>query len=432
MAKLRRDHVMIAREMIDRDVSRRQVAAQLGVDESTLRYHLARDPEAPDGRRARATALDGWDERIRAVLERFGDRRVSAEGTGRCPSMVLFQVLVREYGFTGSYQAVRRHLQRQFGRAAVQAVRRVETPPGVQAQHDWFEWVGTVGGERRTLYGLIGTLSHSRATFVWVSPTMTALAWQTGHLALFRRYGGVPLWVRIDNLRTAVARGAGFTAELTRTFAVFAETVGFQVDPCRPATGSDKGKVERGVRTERGAFADLFVREWSALEALQLALDERAASEHARRRCPATGTPIADALAAEQPLLRPTPAVHEPFDLVVARRVSRDCLVSVEGRRYSVPFRWVGRTVEVRGTAHHVVCYAEGQEIARHPRATDRLLVLEQAHFEGESTRDVLAPTPLGRRARLQLAALPTGLPAPSTVTRPLDTYVELVTRMSR
>lgn len=233
--------------------------------------------------------------------------------------------------------------------------------------------------------------------------------------------------MRIDNLRAAVARGAGHTAVLTRTFAVFAETVGFQVDPCRPATGSDKGKVERGVRTERGAFADLFVREWPALEALQQALDERAASEHARRRCPATGTPIADALAAEQRLLRPTPAVHEPFDLVVARRVSRDCLVSVEGRRYSVPFRWVGRTVEVRGTAHHVVCYAEGQEIARHPRATDRLLVLEQAHFEGESTRDVLAPTPLGRRARLQLAALPPGLPAPSTVTRPLEAYVQLV-----
>ena len=89
---------MIAREMIDRDVSRRQVAAQLGVDESTLRYHLARDPDAPDGRRTRATALDGWDERIRAVLERFGDRRVSEQGTGECTSKVLFDVLVREYG----------------------------------------------------------------------------------------------------------------------------------------------------------------------------------------------------------------------------------------------------------------------------------------------------------------------------------------------
>lgn len=434
MAKVRRAHVMIAREMIDRDVPVRRVAAQLGVDESTLRYHLERDPNAPDGRRARATALDGWEERVRAVLERFGDRRVSVRtsetGASACPSRVVYDILVREYGFPGSYQAVRRHLRRQFGPPAVQAVRRIETPPGVQAQHDWFEWEGVVGGERRRLYGLIGTLSHSRATFVWVSRTMTQLAWQAGHLALFTRYGGVPLWVRLDNLKTAVARGAGPTAVLNRTFAVFAETCGFQVDPCRAATGSDKGKVERQVRTDRSAFADLFIREWTAVEPLQAALDERSAAEHRRRRCPATGTSIIEALAAERALLRPPPAVHEPFDLVVARRVARDCLVSCEGRKYSVPFRWVGRTVELRGTAQHIVLYAEGMEIARHPRGTARLLVLEPSHYDGESTREVLAPTPLGRRARRQVSPLPSALPAPSTVTRPLDAYVELVSHL--
>ena len=36
-----------------------------------------------------------------------------------------------------------------------------------------------------------------------------SLAWHTGHLALFERYGGVPLWVRIDNLKTGVASGRG-------------------------------------------------------------------------------------------------------------------------------------------------------------------------------------------------------------------------------
>src|SRR5437867_705729 len=127
---------MVAREMIARDVSIRQTAAQLGVDESTLRYHLKRPSDAADGRRARAT------------------------------------------------------------------------PAGVQAQHDWFEWPGVVADEAGTLYGLIGTLSFSRATFVWVSRTTTQLAWQAGHLALFQRYGGMPLWIRLDNLKTAVASGA--------------------------------------------------------------------------------------------------------------------------------------------------------------------------------------------------------------------------------
>ncbi len=76
MAKLRRAHVKIAHEMVTRGSSIRQVAAQLGVDESTLRYRLRRPLEAPDGRRERATALDGQEGVVRAVLVRFGDGRV--------------------------------------------------------------------------------------------------------------------------------------------------------------------------------------------------------------------------------------------------------------------------------------------------------------------------------------------------------------------
>jgi len=429
--KLGRVQIMVAHEMVARGVAVRQVARQLGVDEATLRYRLQRRPDAPDGRQARPTVLDGWDAVVTAVLERFGDGRVVAGSPTRCETRAVHAVLVREFGFTGSYQAVRRFLRRRFGVSPVQAVRRVELPPGVQAQHDWFEWTGVVGGETRTLYGLIGTLAHSRATFVWVSPTMTQLAWQTGHLALFHRYGGVPLWVRIDNLKTGVAAGAGPTAVLNPVFARFAQTCGFQVDPCRPASGQDKGKVERQVRTDRGAFADLFLGAWPSVDGLQAACDARAHELHARRRCPATGTTVADALQAERLRLQPLPAVHEPFDLVVARRVSRDALVSFEGRRYSVPFAWVGHTVEVLGTARHVVVFGDGAELARHARHTARRLVLDPTHYDGPSTPAVLAPPPLGRRGRLQLAAVP-GLPSPAAVARPLTAYVALVEEACR
>jgi transposase len=431
MAKLRRDQVMVAKDMVGHGTSIRQVARQLGVAESALRYRLKRPADAPDGRRERAAALDGWGDRIDAVLTRFGE--TPAEGQAAVPASVLHEVLVREHGFTGSYQAVRRYLRRRFAAPPVQAVRRVETPPGVQAQHDWFEWRARVDGEPRTLYGLIGTLAHCRATFVWASPTMTQLAWQTGHLALFRRYGGVPLWVRIDNLTTAVARGAGPTAVISEAFRTFARACGFAVDPCRAATGSDKGKVERQVRASRSAFADLLAADWGSVETLQGALDTRAGELLTRRRCPVTGTSVGEALAAERPRLKPVPSVHEPFDCVVARRVSRDCLVSFEGRRYSVPFAWVGRHVEVRGTAQHVVVLAEGAEIARHARHTARRLVLDAAHYDGPSTDAVRAPTPLGRRARLQLAdVVAHALPAPARIARPLADYLALLEPTSR
>jgi hypothetical protein len=48
--------------------------------------------------------------------------------------------------------------------------------------------------------------------------------------------------------------------------------------------------------------------------------------------------------------------------------------------------------------------------------------VLDPAHYDGPSTPTVLRPTPLGARARLQVAGL--GLPSPAAIARPLSTYV--------
>src|SRR5690606_18360390 len=151
-------------------------------------------------------------------------------------------------------------------------------------------------------------------------------------------------------------------------------------------------------------FGDLLAQEWPELAPLQAELDERAAALLRRLKCPATGTTVAEALRAERLHLQPLRDMEAPYGVVVSRRVSQDCPLSSEGRLCSVPFHWVGRTVEVLGTHAEVIVRAGGEEIARHPRHTAALLVLDPAHFEGSSTDRVLAPTPLGRRARLQLA----------------------------
>lgn len=82
--------------------------------------------------------------------------------------------------------------------------------------------------------------------------------------------------------------------------------------------------------------------------------------------------------------------------------------------------------IEVRGTARHVVVLAEGEEVARHARHSAARLLLVPTHYDGASTATVTAPTPIGRRAALQLAGL-SGLPSPARVSRPLGEYVHLV-----
>ncbi len=425
---------MVAMEMQERGTSVRQLARQFGVSEGALRYRLKRttEPPRPDGRTQQATALDGFEAAVEGLQERLEDGRLTGDGRP-CQVREIYEVLTREHGYRGSYQAVVRYLRRKHGPPRVRALRRVETPPGVQAQHDWYEIETRIGGREERLQVLTGTLSHSRARFSWVSRDQTQLAWHAGHLALFERYGGVPLWVRIDNLKTGVSSGAGATAVLNASYRVFARTCGFEIDPCRPAKGSDKGKVERSVRTFRAAYGSVLRNGAESMSELQRRLDARSADLLDRLTCPVTGTSVREAWEAERALLRPVPTMAEPFDVVVSRRVSRDCLISFEGRRYSVPFAWVGRQVEVLGTHVHVLVRAEGEEVARHARGTRARLLLDPAHYEGESTDRVERPTPLGYRGRLQMAALPgTGLDAlmlldRGRVTRPLDEYVRLV-----
>src|SRR3712207_7180898 len=50
-------------------------------------------------------------------------------------------------------------------------------------------------------------------------------------------------------------------------------------------------------------------------------------------------------------LTRLPETLPEPFDVVAVRVVGIDALVSFEGRQYSVPFRFAGERVEVRGCA---------------------------------------------------------------------------------
>lgn len=427
---------MVAQAMVSRGTSMRQVAQQMGMTEGALRYRLKKrtQGEQPDGRAKKATSVDGYEEAVQVILERLGDARVSG-GEGRpAQARLVYEALARDHGFRGSYRSVVRHLGRRYGKPRVRALRRVETPAGVQAQHDWWEERVTVGRVRVLLYFLVGVLSHSRARFCWASPRCDQLAWHTGHVELFRRYGGVPLWVRIDNLATGVSSGAGPTAVLNATYARFARQCGFEVDPCRARMGSDKGKAERSVRLFRGGYGDLLRQSWSDLEALQAALDRRSAELMRRHSCPVRGGSVEAAWEAEKPHLQPLPEIGEIFDVVVSRPVSPDCLVSFEGRRYSVPFAWVDRDVEVLGTAAHVVVLGGGKEIARHPRRTEARLLLDAAHFEGESTERVIRPTPLGRRAQLQIQGLSSPsrthlkwVPPVAALSRSMSEYAQLV-----
>lgn len=402
---------------------RASVTARLfGVTEGAVRYHVGRRAAgAADGRRKEflierlglAGAVAEWWSGQEAALK--GVRPPSAEG--------LLAWLQEEHGYGYSYKSVLRYVRSRFPAPKVRPYRRVETPPGAQSQADWMEAtldVGDLDGPAH-LYGLLVKLSHSRRyALVW-SRTKDQLAWLHCHNGAYLRLGGVAAVERIDNEKTAIARGAGPHGEVHGVFRAYARSLGFHVDACEPRSPEQKGKVEREVRSVRGWLGG---RRFSSLAELQAHTDRRLEAEAQRRICPATGKTVAESWAAEQALLRPLPEVlPEPFDLVRSCPVHGDCTIRFEGRSYVVPFAYAQGQVEARGCSGvvQVVDPKTGALLVSYPRGTAERILIDPGCYEGESTDRVAAPKPLGRMSRRieELAALPVQL-------RSSDYYAEL------
>lgn len=405
---------MTIKVLAEKGCSKAEMARLLGQPESNIRYHLKRMAAgAVDGRSVRARKAGAVGEAIAHWMQSQGDRAVSLAG--------LHAWLVAEHDYAGSLRSVERYVRDVFPAPARRARRRVETPPGAQAQADWAIFPRmSVGGDLVELSAFHLTLSHSRHEAIVWSLRRTTLSWIGAHNGGFERLGGIPAVLRIDNDTAAVAHGAGFWGVLTQAYRRYALTVRFHVDLCPPRQPQAKGKVERRVRAQRFGI-DPTREAWRDLAQLQCWTDEAMLRDARRRRCPATGSSVMSAWEAERAFLAPLPALPEPFDAVATRPVGIDALVSFEGRQYSVPFRLVGSRVEVRGCADRVHVVHAGGIVAAHERHTERRLVIDSQHYEGPSTQTVIAPPPLGRMGRRleEIARM-------SVAHRPVDLYAAL------
>lgn len=414
--RLTREEVVTIQVLSEKGVPKRQIARELGVAESTVRYHVHRGAtSAQDGRSGKPRKADDLAGPIEAwVASREGDPR---------PANLkeLHEHLAAEHGYEGSYKSVVRWVRARWGRPKVRTYRRVETPPGAQAQTDWGHFKPIViGGEEVAPLAFVMVLSHSRKTAVVWSRSKDQVHWLNCHNLSFERLGGVPATNRVDNEKTAVSRGAGAWGTITPAYAAYARSMRFHVDACQPRQPQAKGKTENKVRLARRLGPKQ--RAYDALDELQAESDASLEVWAKRSRCPVSGRTVWDTWEAELAHLQPLPVVMpEPFDTVVQREVQRDGLVNFEGRQYSVPFRQVGRNVEVRGCTDKVQIFQGAELLREYTRGTEARLLIDSSCYEGSGDERVLAPQPLGKMGlRLQeIYEMP-------VEQRPLDLYAAL------
>ena len=229
----------------------RELAKSTGRSRNTVRRYL-REGEAAATRKSapkRAEKLDPFKDYI--------VERMRAAAPDRIPATVLCRE-IRARGYDGCETRVKQFVRGLLPAVAAEPTVRFETEPGRQMQADW----ATVGRGSEKLKVFIATLGWSRAAYVEFCDDERVETLVAAHENAFVAFGGVPLEVLYDNMKTVVLERNTYGRGVHRFhpgFLDYARHAGVLPRLCQPYRAQTKGKVERFIGYLKRSFWVPFV-----------------------------------------------------------------------------------------------------------------------------------------------------------------------------
>ncbi len=215
--------------------------------------------------------------------------------------------------------------------------------------------------------------AKSRKTFVWALENQARIPVLEVMTRMLEFFGGVPVLVTIDNFKAAVAvpRRGGADAIITADFKALADHYGFSFVATRVRKPRDKAIVENAVGiTQDDILAPLRNRRFFSLAEMNAAIMDllRALNDRPMRgHAGASRNELFDRTdySGYQPLPK---APYEPGRFILRLRAGRDYRITLNGTRYSVPWRFAGDLLNAKVTAASIHLFHAGKCIATHPR----------------------------------------------------------------
>lgn len=352
----------------------RAIAARLGCCRKTVRRALALGQPPLSGFSPRASKLDPYHPRIEALIARYPV--LSAV-------RVLEEISRGPDGYRGEISMVRRHL-RKIRPARGRVYQEVCHEPGEAMQVDWGECGRVqVGQTWRKVSVFVAVLCYSRLLFIEFTLSQRKAEFYRALTASLKFFGGSPRKVIVDNLKAAVLNGSGRQACFHPEFLALCGHFYLQPVACQRRDPESKGVVEGAVRyIKRNALAGRTEQLATFEDYLALAATWRDTVANVRLHETTRQSPL-ERFETERPRLRALPGAVFDTDEMVPAVASPHARVEFDGNRYSVPPRFVRKTVCVRADRTHVRVLSEGIEIACHARCYEkrRLLVLPDHHL---------------------------------------------------
>lgn len=240
----------------------------------------------------------------------------------------------------------------------------------------YVDWVGPTmnvidrrTGEVQTAYLFVGVLGASELFFTEAFPAMDMACWITAHVHMFEYFGGTTDILVPDNLKTGVKQSCYYSPEIHPTYLEMARHYGMAVIPARIRKPKDKSLAEYSVQlVERWIMAKHRNDTYFSFHELNRMIRKELDSANERPFQKMEGSRRSVFEQTERHVLHPLPL--RPYEMAEFKeaRVAPDYHIEFKGNFYSVPYRFVKDSVEIRATHKTIEILRGGKRIASHSR----------------------------------------------------------------
>lgn len=280
------------------------------------------------------------------------------------------RILKRDYEYKLSYSSFNRYIRIKYPKKPTGYI-RIEVKAGEEAQVDF----GSAGmmydveeEKMRRTHAFIMTLSYSRLPYVEFVFDQGQETWVRCHIKAFEFFGGIPERIILDNLKSGILRPNTYDPVFNRAYAECARHYGFIIDPANVRMARHKGKVERKVPVVRQQFLSSHDTR-NIIEANRKVSDWCLSDYGMEIHGTTKRKPYEVFKIEEKPQLKSLP--EKRFDLPVWKeaRVHPDHHIVFLKSYYSLPTRYIGKKVWVRGGLDTVQVFDDGELVKTHQRA---------------------------------------------------------------
>ena len=223
-------------------------------------------------------------------------------------------------------------------------------------------------GEQIAVELLVTILPASQYIYIEAMASQKQEDFINGIMNAMEYIGGCPQGIVTDNLKSAVTKAGKYQSTINKSLQAMALHYGTTIDPTRTYHPKDKALVEGAVKIcYQSIFYEVQKHSYFSLNQLNEAIRVELTKLNARKLSNCDDSRL-DRYIQEKPHLSPLPVQRYEVKQYRKAKVQKMGYVFCSSYKnyYSVPYRYIGKQVELRYDTRTLEIYHQGQRIAIH------------------------------------------------------------------